>query len=170
VNIYEGKHGMPLNLPSHAHGEGNADMNTVIPEFVRRLNYEKGPYYAEGGNYSSAGLANLEFFKTLSHNFFQVEGGMYGYGRTAFGVSQKFGSDPCPPRCFNRPDPGIAEGMKARLPVQALHAKRRFSSRLVNTPNPFHDGIPFFPAVVSKTSVAATRVWQRVPNRRQAIV
>jgi hypothetical protein len=85
---------MPLNLPSHAHGEGYADMNTVIPEFVRRLNYEKGPYYAEGGNYSSAGLANLEFFKTLSHNFFQVEGGMYGYGRTAFGVSQKFGSLP----------------------------------------------------------------------------
>ena len=51
--------GMPLNLPSHAHGEGYADMNTVIPEFVQRLNYEKGPYYADVGNYSSAGSANL---------------------------------------------------------------------------------------------------------------
>ena len=83
--------GMPLNLPSHAHGEGYADMNTVIPEFVRRLNYEKGPYYADVGNYSSAGSANLESFKTLSQNFFEVEGGMYGYGRAVFGVSQKLG-------------------------------------------------------------------------------
>ena len=84
--------GMPLNLPSHAHGEGYADMNIVIPEFVRRLNYEKGPYYAEIGNYSSAGLANIQYFKTLPQSFFQVEGGMYGYGRAVFGVSQKLGS------------------------------------------------------------------------------
>ncbi len=84
--------GMPLNLPSHAHGEGYADMNIVIPEFVRRLNYEKGPYYAAVGNYSSAGSANIQYFKTLPRNFFQVEGGMYGYGRAVFGVSQKLGS------------------------------------------------------------------------------
>ena len=83
---------MPLNLPSHAHGEGYSDMNTVIPEFVQRLNYEKGPYYADVGNYGSAGSAHLEFFKTLPQNFFQVEGGMYGYGRAVFGVSQKLGS------------------------------------------------------------------------------
>lgn len=84
--------GMPLNLPSHAHGEGYADMNTVTPEFVRRLNYEKGPYYAAVGNYSSAGSANTQFFKTLPQNFFLVEGGMYGYWRAVFGMSQKFGS------------------------------------------------------------------------------
>ena len=83
---------MPLNLPSHAHGEGYADMNTVIPEFVQRVNFEKGPYYADVGNYGSAGSAHLEFFKTLPENFFQVEGGMYGYGRAVFGVSQKLGS------------------------------------------------------------------------------
>ena len=84
--------GMPLNLPSHAHGEGYADMNTVIPEFVKRLNFEKGPYYADVGNYGSAGSAHLEFYKTLPHNFFQVEGGMYGFGRAVFGTSQKLGS------------------------------------------------------------------------------
>ncbi len=82
---------MPLNLPSHAHGEGYADMNTVIPEFVQRVNYEKGPYYADVGNYSSAGSAHLEFFKALPHNIVQVEGGMYGYGRAVFGVSHKLG-------------------------------------------------------------------------------
>jgi hypothetical protein len=82
---------MPLNLPSHAHGEGYSDMNTVIPEFVRRVNFEKGPYYADVGNFSSVASAHLEFFKTLPQNFFQVEGGMYGYGRAVFGVSQKLG-------------------------------------------------------------------------------
>jgi hypothetical protein len=82
---------MPLNLPSHAHGEGYSDMNIVIPEFVKRVNFEKGPYYADVGNYGSAGSAHLEYFKTLSQNFFKVEGGMYGYGRAVFGASQKLG-------------------------------------------------------------------------------
>jgi hypothetical protein len=84
--------GMPLNLPSHAHGEGYADMNTVIPEFVQRLDYEKGPYYAGVGNYGSAGAAHLEFFKTLPQNFLEVEGGMYGFGRAVFGVSHMLGA------------------------------------------------------------------------------
>jgi outer membrane receptor protein involved in Fe transport len=82
---------MPLNLPTHAHGEGYSDMNTVIPEFVRRLNFEKGPYYADVGNFGSAGSAHLEYFKTLPENFVEVEGGMYGFGRIVFGVSQKLG-------------------------------------------------------------------------------
>ena len=82
---------MPLNLPSHAHGEGYSDMNTVIPEFVKGVSYEKGPYYADAGNFSSAASAHLEFFKTLPENFFQVEGGKFGYGRAVFGVSQKLG-------------------------------------------------------------------------------
>jgi outer membrane cobalamin receptor len=83
---------MPLNLPSHAHGEGYADMNIVIPELVQRVNYEKGPYYADVGNYGSTGSAHVEYFKTLPENFFQVEGGMYSFGRFVFGVAQKLGS------------------------------------------------------------------------------
>jgi hypothetical protein len=82
---------MPLNLPSHAHGEGYSDMNTVIPEFVKRVNFEKGPYYANIGDYGSAGAAHVEYFKTLPKNFLQVEGGTYGYGRTVFGASRKLG-------------------------------------------------------------------------------
>ena len=83
---------MPLNLPSHAHGEGYSDMNTVIPEFVERVNFEKGPYYANVGNFSSAANAHVEFFKTLPENFFKVEGGTHTYGRAVFGASQKLGS------------------------------------------------------------------------------
>jgi hypothetical protein len=82
---------MPLNLPSHAHGEGYADMNTVIPEFVQRLDYEKGPYYADVGNYGSAGSAHLEFYKALPENFITLEGGSFGYGRGVFGVSENAG-------------------------------------------------------------------------------
>jgi hydrogenase/urease accessory protein HupE len=82
---------MPLNLPSHAHGEGYSDMNTVIPELVQRLDYEKGPYYADVGDFGSAGAAHLEFFKTLPQDFLTLEGGMFGYERGAFGLSQKVG-------------------------------------------------------------------------------
>jgi hypothetical protein len=83
---------MPLNLPSHAHGEGYADMNVVIPELVERVNYEKGPYYADVGNYGSAGSAHLTFYKTLPQNFALVEGGMYGYVRSVFGISHALGA------------------------------------------------------------------------------
>jgi outer membrane cobalamin receptor len=83
---------MSLNLPSHAHGEGYSDMNTVIPEFVQRIDWEKGPYFADVGNYGSAGSAHLVFFKTLPQDFATVEAGMYGYLRGVFGASQKLGS------------------------------------------------------------------------------
>ena len=83
---------MPLNLPSHAHGEGYADMNTVIPEFVQRVNYEKGPYYADVGDFGSAGSAHLDFYKILPSDFVTLEAGMYGYERGVFGVSQKLGA------------------------------------------------------------------------------
>jgi len=84
--------GMPLNLPSHAHGEGYSDMNTVIPEFVERVDFQKGPYSADVGNYGSAGNDNVEYFKALPQNFLTLEGGMYGFARAAFGISQRLGS------------------------------------------------------------------------------
>ncbi len=82
---------MPLNLPSHAHGEGYADMNVVIPELVERVDYAKGPYYADVGNYGSAGSAHLVFFKALPHNFALAEGGMYGNARGVAGISHTLG-------------------------------------------------------------------------------
>jgi len=83
--------GMPLNLPSHAHGEGYSDMNVVIPELVERVDFQKGPYSADVGNYGSAGNDNVKYFKTLPQNFLTLEGGMYGFARAAFGISQKLG-------------------------------------------------------------------------------
>ncbi len=83
--------GMPLNLGSHAHGEGYSDMNTVIPEFVERVEAQKGPYYGDVGNYGSAGNAEVVYYKTLPQNFVQVDGGMYQFARLVFGVSHKLG-------------------------------------------------------------------------------
>ncbi len=82
---------MPLNLPSHAHGEGYADMNAVIPEFVERLDFEKGPNYADIGNFGSAGAAHLVFDRTLEHDFVTIEGGTYNFERAVFGLSQTSG-------------------------------------------------------------------------------
>ncbi len=82
--------GMPLNLPSHAHGEGYSDMNTVIPEFVERVDAEKGPYYAEVGDYGSAGNAHMVTYKTLPQNFVQVDSGVYQFARFVFGISRRF--------------------------------------------------------------------------------
>lgn len=83
--------GMPLNLPTHGHGQGYSDMNIVIPELVQRVNYQKGVYYAENGDFSSAGAAHLEFFKVLPQSIATIEGGMYGYGRVMYAASPKVG-------------------------------------------------------------------------------
>ena len=52
--------GMPVNLRSHGHGQGYTDINFLIPETVARINFVKGPYHAELGDFSSAGGAEIE--------------------------------------------------------------------------------------------------------------
>ena len=51
---------MPLNLRTHAHGQGYLDLNGVIPEVIETIKYHKGPYYADGGDFSNAGAASFE--------------------------------------------------------------------------------------------------------------
>jgi len=52
--------GMPVNLRSHGHGQGYTDINFLIPETIARINFVKGPYHAELGDFSSAGGAEIE--------------------------------------------------------------------------------------------------------------
>jgi len=73
--------GVPVNLPTHAHGQGYLDLNFVIPELVRTVRYHKGPYYAETGDFSSAGTAYVELQDRLERGVFQLGGGMYNFGR-----------------------------------------------------------------------------------------
>ena len=51
--------GMPVNMPSHAHGQGYTDLNFLIPELVDRIDYRKGPYSASVGDFASAGSADI---------------------------------------------------------------------------------------------------------------
>src|SRR3954471_7522705 len=57
--------GMPLNLPSHGHGQGYADLNFLIPELVEHIHYRKGPYYADEGDFSAAGAAHVHLKRTF---------------------------------------------------------------------------------------------------------
>ncbi|MFN2377139.1 MAG: TonB-dependent receptor, partial [Candidatus Binatia bacterium] len=79
--------GIPVNLPTHAHGQGYLDLNFVIPELVRTVRYHKGPYYAETGDFASAGTAYLQLEDRLERGFVQVSGGMYGFGRAVLANS-----------------------------------------------------------------------------------
>lgn len=83
--------GVPINLPSHGHGQGYTDLNPVIPELVRRVNYQKGVYYSENGDFSSAGAAHLQSFQVLPESLAVLEAGTFGFGRAVFASSPKVG-------------------------------------------------------------------------------
>ena len=55
--------GVPVNMPTHAHGQGYADINFLIHELVDEVHYRKGPYYAEEGNFSAAGVARIGYVR-----------------------------------------------------------------------------------------------------------
>jgi outer membrane receptor protein involved in Fe transport len=71
--------GMPVNLPTHAHGQGYTDLNFLIPELVERLEYRKGAYYAEVSDFSSAGAAYLSTYERLPAGMIKAGFGEDGY-------------------------------------------------------------------------------------------
>ncbi|MBL4827363.1 MAG: TonB-dependent receptor [Spongiibacteraceae bacterium] len=72
--------GMPVNMVSHGHGQGYSDANFLIPELVDHITYRKGPYYAEAGDFSSAGSARI-YYVDESVTKIKVTGGRWGYQR-----------------------------------------------------------------------------------------
>ena len=79
--------GMPVNMPSHAHGQGYSDLNWLIPELVDRIAYKKGPYFADEGDFSSAGAAHIDLFDTLPQGIATVTAGSNAYQRTLLAKS-----------------------------------------------------------------------------------
>ena len=73
--------GMPVNMPTHAHGQGYADLNFLIPELVSGIDYRKGPYYAEVGDFSAAGAAYIEYANSLPYTIGAVTLGEHNYKR-----------------------------------------------------------------------------------------
>ena len=74
--------GMPVNLRSHAHGQGYADLNFLIPELVGELEYWKGNYYAQHGDLSSTGAARFKLVDELPHGILSSTWGEYEFSRT----------------------------------------------------------------------------------------
>ncbi len=81
--------GMPVNLPSHAHGQGYSDLNFMIPELVAGVQYSKGPYYADQGDFATAGAANANYVTSLDRPMARLEIGGQGYDRAIVAGSQK---------------------------------------------------------------------------------
>jgi hypothetical protein len=79
--------GVPVNMPTHAHGQGYTDVNFVIPELVQSIDYRKGTYYAETGNFSAAGAVNLRYRDRVDAPFVELEGGENGYQRALLAAS-----------------------------------------------------------------------------------
>ena len=71
--------GMPVNMPTHGHGQGYTDLNFLIPELVERIEYRKGAYYAEVPDFSAAGGAYLSTFRRLDEGLVKVGAGGEGY-------------------------------------------------------------------------------------------
>ena len=79
--------GMPVNMPTHGHGQGYTDLNFLLPELVQRIEYRKGPYFARSGDFASAGAADISYRTKLDEAFGQVSLGENGYRRGVAGAS-----------------------------------------------------------------------------------
>jgi hypothetical protein len=83
--------GMPVNMPSHAHGQGYADLNILIPELVAYLDYRLGVYHADLGDFASAGGAEIHLVRRLDRPLGAVEAGENGLARVLLGESARVG-------------------------------------------------------------------------------
>lgn len=79
--------GMPVNLPSHGHGQGYSDVNFLIPELVAGVDYRKGPYAARDADFAAAGAIEVDYVSSLDDALAEVIYGENGYARLVGGQS-----------------------------------------------------------------------------------
>jgi TonB-dependent Receptor Plug Domain/CarboxypepD_reg-like domain len=73
--------GLPVNLPSQAHGQGWADLHFLIPETVGNYDFGKGPYYTNKGDFTTAGFVGYNTLNSLDKSMFKIEGGEFNSAR-----------------------------------------------------------------------------------------
>ena len=83
--------GLPVNMPTHGHGQGYSDLNFLIPELVDRIEYRKGPYFAKNGDFAAAGSADIAYRNTLDENFAALTLGQRQFQRFVGGASTRLG-------------------------------------------------------------------------------
>jgi hypothetical protein len=81
--------GVPVNLPTHAHGHGYTDLNFMIPELVKGIAWHKGPYWASEGDFSSVGSADIAWLDRVEQPFGQITLGGQGYRRWVAAASPR---------------------------------------------------------------------------------
>ncbi len=69
--------GMPVNMVSHAHGQGYSDLHFIIPETIDKVDFNKGPYYAAQGDFTTAGYASFQTKRSLDKSMIKLEGGQF---------------------------------------------------------------------------------------------
>jgi len=80
--------GVPVNMPTHAHGQGYSDTNFLIPELISGVQFRKGPYYADEGDFTTAGAVNINYTNTLDHPLASATGGDLGFARALYAESR----------------------------------------------------------------------------------
>lgn len=83
---------MPINMRSHAHGQGYADLNGLLPELVKSVDYTKGTYTARNGDLSTAGSADFVLWEALPQGIASVEMGEHNYYRMLLADSFTLGA------------------------------------------------------------------------------
>lgn len=74
--------GMPVNMVSHAHGQGYADLHFLIPETVEKIDFDKGPYHASQGNLATAGYVAFQTKERLDNSSITLQGGRFNTFKT----------------------------------------------------------------------------------------
>ena len=69
--------GMPINLRTHAHGQGYTDLNFIIPETIEGLDVYKGAYLPEFGDFATAGAVNFKTRQVVQEGIVQATGGQF---------------------------------------------------------------------------------------------
>jgi outer membrane receptor protein involved in Fe transport len=83
--------GMPVNEPTHAHGQGYTDLNFLIPELATNIKYTKGTYYADAGDFASVGSVHINYLNKIDQQI-SATGGTLGYRRVFAGGSTGIGA------------------------------------------------------------------------------
>ena len=112
--------GTPVNMVSHAHGQGYADLHFLIPELIDNVTFKKGTYYAEKGNFTTTGFVDFKTFNALPNNSIKVEAGMFNTVRTV-GMMNLFNKE------------AVAKGQSAYLASEYMYSKGYFEH-----PQDFH--------------------------------
>jgi hypothetical protein len=82
--------GMPINQPTHAHGQGYTDLNFLLPEMANDIRFTKGPYYATVGDFGAVGSLQIDYRDTIPDQV-AVSAGTLDYQRLFAAGTQPFG-------------------------------------------------------------------------------